>query len=113
MATRELPETQWEPYFDQVSAHLKTTQAEIEVSAMNLGDQIEAEWAPFYGVSYDPKDKVVEFVLEGLDHLVQRPQTILVDDGVDGLHSIEVIDAEGIRHIAKFKEVLKLPPPRA
>ncbi|HHJ40528.1 MAG: hypothetical protein AXA67_10365 [Methylothermaceae bacteria B42] len=113
MATRELPKSQWETYFDHVSAHLKAVQAEIEVASMNLGDQIEAEWVPFYGVSYDPKDDLVEFILEGVDHLVPHPGKILVEDGPEGLHNIEVIDSEGIRHIAKFKEALKLPPPEA
>ncbi len=113
MATRELPKSQWEAYFDRVAAHLKAVQAEIEVASMNLGDQIEAEWVPFYGVSYDPKDDLVEFVLEGVDHLVRHPAQVLVEDSAEGLSSIEIIDSEGVRHIAKFKEVLKLPPPEA
>ncbi len=113
MATQLLPKAQWESYLDTISKHLKTNQAEIEVAAINLGDQIEAEWVPFYGVSYDPKDDVVEFVLEGVDHLVQHPREIYVDYGVDGLHSVEVVDSSGIRHIAKLKEVLKLPSPES
>lgn len=111
MATRSLPKPQWESYFDQLSKHLKASQAEIEVVAMNLGDQIEGEWVPFYGISYDPKDDVIEYLLEGLDHLVPHPQQVLVDEEAEGLKSIEVVDRDGVRHIAKLKEVLKLPPP--
>lgn len=111
MAIHTLPKSQWENYFDNLSKHLKASQAELEVAALNLGDQLESEWVPFYGISYDPKDDVIEFVLEGVDHLVRRPQEVYVDDDVKGLHSIEVVDSEGVRHIAKLKEALQLPPP--
>ncbi len=111
MAIHQVPKSQWESYFDHLSKRLKANQAEIEVAAMNLGDQIEAEWVPFYGISYDPKDEVIEFVLEGVDHLVHKPKEVYVDDDIQGLRSIEVVDGSGVRHIAKLKEVLKLPLP--
>jgi hypothetical protein len=111
MAIHAVPKSQWESYFDHLSKHLKANQAEIEVAAMNLGDQIETEWTPLYGISYDPKDEVIEFVLEGVDHLVHKPKEVYVDDDIEGLHSIEVVDGDGVRHIARLKEVLKLPPP--
>lgn len=110
MATRAISKSQWETYFDSISKHLKANRAELEVAAINLGDQIEAEWVPLYGISYDPKDEVIEFVLEGMDHLVHRPKEVYVDDDVEGLRSIEVIDGTGVRHIARLKEVVKLPP---
>lgn len=110
MATRALTHSEWEAYLDTISRHLKTTKVEIEVAGMNLGDQVETEWVPLYGISYDSKDDVIEFVVEGCDHLISHPSAVYVDDGVDGLHSIEVLDANGLRHIAKLKEVLKLPP---
>ncbi len=110
MATRELSKSEWQSYFDNISKQLKATaQAEIEVASMNLGDQIEAEWVAFYGITYDPKDDLVEFVLEGLDHLIKQPSQIFVDENDDGLCSVEIVDSEEIKHIARFKEVLKLP----
>lgn len=112
MAAHAIPKSQWEIYFENISKHLQANQAELEVAAMNLGDQIEAEWVPLYGVSYDPKDDVIEFVLEGIDHLVRRPQEVYVDDDIEALHSIEVVDGNGVRHIARLKEALKLPPPQ-
>ncbi|GAB6067325.1 DUF5335 family protein [Methylothermus subterraneus] len=111
MAIHAVPKSQWETYFANLSKHLKASQAELEVAAMNLGDQLEAEWLPFYGVSYDPKDDIIEFTLQDVDHLVRRPQEVYVDDDVEGLHSIEVVDGDGVRHLAKLKEALKLPPP--
>jgi hypothetical protein len=43
--------------------------------------------------------------------LVHKPKEVYVDDDIEGLHSIEVVDGDGVRHIARLKEVLKLPPP--
>lgn len=44
-------------------------QAEIEVALLDIGDQIEAEWVPLLGITYDPKDDPVVVLLDGLDHL--------------------------------------------
>jgi len=110
MATRSLPKTQWESYFDRLARHLKASQAEIEVVGMNLGDQLEGEWVPFYGISYDPRSDVIEMVLEGVEHLVTKPSEVIVDEGVEGLDSIEILASDGVRHVAKFKKALKLPP---
>ena len=40
--------------------------AEIEVASLDLGDQIEAEWLPLLGITYDDKDDVLEIALEEL-----------------------------------------------
>jgi len=77
------------------------------VASMNLGDQIETEWIPFFGITYDPKDDLVEFVLEGLDHLIRSPKQIFVDEGADGLTSVEIVDSDDVKHIAVLKQALK------
>jgi len=107
MATRELPKSEWQSYFDNVSKQLKAAKAELEVASMNLGDQIETEWIPFFGITYDPKDDLVEFVLEGLDHLIRSPKQIFVDEGADGLTSVEIVDSDDVKHIAVLKQALK------
>jgi hypothetical protein len=90
-----------------ISKQLKAAKAELEVASMNLGDQIETEWIPFFGITYDPKDDLVEFVLEGLDHLIRSPKQIFVDEGADGLTSVEIVDSDDVKHIAVLKQALK------
>ncbi len=107
MATRELPKSEWQSYFDNVSRQLKAARAELEVASMNLGDQIETEWVSIYGMTYDPKDDLVEFVLEGLDHLIRRPKQIFIDEGAEWLVSVEIVDSDDVQYIAKLKQVLK------
>jgi hypothetical protein len=53
----------------------------------------------------------VEVALEGLDHMIQKPREIYLDNGAGKLTSIEIVDAEGVKQIVKLKDMLLLPPP--
>ena len=85
--------------------------AEIEVASLGLGDQMEAEWVPLLGVTYDPKADVLEIVLDGLEDLVPKPHRIFVDEGCAGLDRFEVIDHARIRHLVRLREPLMVPAP--
>jgi hypothetical protein len=111
MATVKLEKAAWHPYFDRVSKTLGGKQAEIEVTGLNLGAQIEAEWLPLLGLVYDQKSNLVEVFVEGLDHLIRNPSEIYVEHGPGGLASVEVIDADGIKQIIKLRDPLMLPAP--
>jgi len=72
---------------------LRGKRAEIEVESMELRDQIEVEWVPLLGITYDPKSDIPEIALDGLERLVSKPQQIFVDVRGAGLDSFEVIDS--------------------
>jgi Family of unknown function (DUF5335) len=112
MPTRKLDKREWHPFLDGISKLLEAKEAEVEVASLALGDQIEAEWLPLYGLAYDPKDDVVEVALEGLDHMIPHPREIYVQDGTAGLTSLEVIDATGAKQIVKLRDQLMLPGAR-
>ena len=76
MTARKLEKTEWRPFLDGLSKLLGPKQAEIEVASLPLGDQVQAEWVPFLGIVYDPKDDIVEVALEGLDHMIPKPREI-------------------------------------
>ena len=109
MATERLEKAAWQPYFDKISKTLVGKRAEIEIASLKLGDQLEAEWVPLLGIAYDPKNNLVEILLEGLDHLIHKPREIYIDYGPAGLSSLEVIDADDARHIVKLRDPLMLP----
>ena len=111
MAVRTLEKSEWHGYFDRVSRALLGNRAEIEVASLELGDQIEAEWVPVLGITYDQKGDVLEIVLLGLDHLIPKPRHIFVDEGLTGPSSLEVVDHAGVRHIVQLREPLMLPAP--
>jgi len=109
MGTRKLETASWQVYFDALSKKLHGESAEIEIAALSLGDQIQVEWLPLMGITYDPKSDVLEVLLEGLDHLIHKPREIFADEGPDGLHSLLVIDADGLRQIVRLRAPLLLP----
>jgi Family of unknown function (DUF5335) len=111
MTVRKLDKKEWKPFFDRVSKVMEGKQAEIEVASLKLGDQVEAEWPPLLGLTYDPKDDIFEVALEGVDHLIPKPREIYVDGNGLELNALEVVDAEGVRQIVKLKDPLMLPAP--
>ncbi|MCP1908857.1 hypothetical protein ACVIWU_005808 [Bradyrhizobium sp. USDA 4509] len=110
---KKLEKSQWSVYFDLISKALGGKHAEIEVTSLKLGDQVEADWLPFFGVSYDPKDDLISLVLEGHDHLIRKPREIYIEGEGLELSSLEVIDADGVRQIVVLRDPLMLPAPSA
>jgi hypothetical protein len=114
MAAERIDRSQWEPYFDRLTRSLVGKTAEIEVASLDLGDQIDAEWVPLIGITYDPKDDLIEVALEDLDHLIPSPREVYVDMAVgDVLVAVEIIDADGTRQIVKMRDALALPAPES
>jgi hypothetical protein len=111
MATEKIEKPEWRVFFDTLSKGLLGMRAEIEVASLAIGDQIEAEWLPLLGITYDPKDDVLEIALDGLDHMINRPQEVYAATGTGGLLSFEVIDADGLSQIIQLREPLMLPAP--
>ena len=108
---QKIDKSGWHVTLDGLSKSLSGKRAEIEIAALSLGDQIAAEWLPVIGIAYDPKDDIVEVALEGLDHIISRPHELhfRLEGGL--VSALEIIDADGIRHIVKFREPLMLPAP--
>lgn len=111
MPLNQLSKPQWQAYFDHLSRTLGAKLVEIEVTGLGLGHQVEADYIPLTGISYDPKDDVLGVFAERLEHVISHPKEVYVDHEVEWVHSIEVIDAEGDRHIIVLKDPLKLPGP--
>jgi hypothetical protein len=111
MALMMLEKSHWQTYFDRLSRVLVGKTVELEVVALDLGDQVEAQWLPLLGVDYDPVDDLFEIALDGVDHLIRRPSQIFIDeDGGVALSNLMIVDGEGRRHIAQFRDPLMLPP---
>ena len=111
MSVQQVDRSGWTVFFDTLTRTLVGKRAEIEVASLELGDQIEAEWAPLIGITYDPKDDLIEVAIEGLDHLIRSPREVNVDYDVGGLIAIEIVDSDGTSQIVKLKDPLALPAP--
>jgi hypothetical protein len=113
MPIRRLEKSAWNDYFGLVSKFvLVGKRAEVVVTSLSFGAQIEAEWVLLFGVVYDEKDDILEITLDGLDHLVRRPLEIHVDEGASsGVSGFAVLDDAGWRHIVRLRDPLMLPAP--
>lgn len=111
MALSKLEKKNWRTFFDRVSKGLIGKRAEIEVESLMLGAQVESRWMPVLGITYDPKDDLIEIALDNLDHMVRKPREIYVDEGPTGLISMAVLDGDGVRNIVQFRDPLMLPHP--
>ena len=111
MAVRKIDKPEWQAFFDWLSQGLLGARAEIEVASLDLGDQIEAEWLPLLGITYDDKDNLLEIALDGVDHLIHGPQEVWADLNVGEMISIEVIDDRDVSQIIKLRQPLMLPSP--
>ena len=108
MAARTLAKPEWKSYCDRISKGLTGKRAQIEVTGLRIGDHIAAKSLPLLGITYDSKDDLLEIALEGLDHLINKPLAISVDDGPEGLTGMEIVDSEGRRQILKLMDPLML-----
>lgn len=108
----DVPQTEWRQFFDRMSNGLLGKWAEVEVAALDLGDQITAEWIPMIGITYDSRDDLLDVALDRYDHLILHPRKVVVDEAADGgLASVAVVDADGQTQIVRMKTPLMLPPP--
>jgi len=69
------------------------------------------EWLALLGITYDPKDDLLEIALEGVDHLIRQPRALYADSAACGLLSFEVIRADGVSQIITLREPLMPPAP--
>ena len=63
MSVQQVDRSGWGVFFDTFTKSLPGKRAEVEVASLDLGDQIEAEWAPLIGMTYDHKNDLIEVAL--------------------------------------------------
>lgn len=111
MATVNVDKPVWKSYFDSISKLLQGKPVEIDVASLDIGVQPAAAWVPLFGITYDPQDDLIAIMGEGLDHMVRRPREVYADSQGLDLHSMEIVDGDGVRRIIRFREPLLLPAP--
>ena len=102
---------QWERYCERVSKALEASEAEVEVSSPELGVQMEADWLPFIGISYDPNDDIIDIALEGVDHIIEHPRELSTEEELGTLSALQITDQDGVHHLVRLRDTLALPAP--
>jgi hypothetical protein len=108
MPIKKLSKSEWSKYFDNMAKTIGSKNIEIDVAGLLFGNQVEVSSLPLNGITYDPKNDILEIATESVDHLIRHPKEIHTDYGIDGLHSIEVIDGDNNHQIIKFTEAIKI-----
>jgi hypothetical protein len=118
LTTQEIPREAWRTYFDELSRHLGTVKATVEVIGPDIGDQIEAEDLMLTGVTYDDRDDIFVIGLdapggdpEELQRIVDHPEKIFVATGGDDADlAIDIEDGDQHKTILRVEEAPALPP---
>ncbi len=107
MASRKLDKPEWQAFCDRFSKSLVDKGSEPETASLALDHQVAAEWVPLLGVTYDPRSDVFDIILDSLEHRVNTPKLLYVDEGPRGVAALEIIDAGGHRHTLRLDHPLK------
>lgn len=108
--TKRIPTDQLQDYFSRFTKHFllreSTNAIDVEVLAPDWGDQYAAQGAHLFGITYDPKEKAIEFELEAGDHRVPNPKEVWTTEEFDGfIKAIEVVKDDGTREIARVNRL--------
>jgi hypothetical protein len=109
MTARSIQKADWGSFCAAVSEALEGSDAEIEVASIDLGQQVEKQWAPLIGISYDPEDDIIDIALEEVDHIVNEPKELLAEIDDARVSALQITDGEGTRHLVRLKNGLMLP----
>jgi hypothetical protein len=96
-----------------VSRGLLGKWADIEIASLQIGAQLGARHLPLIGMSYDPRNDVLQLMVGGLEHLIRAPCELYVDEQPLGPIVMQIVDAEGVRQIITLRDPLLLPRPAA
>lgn len=108
MKNHVINKVEYKKYFDDISKLIKGQQVELEVTGLDIGNQIESEWVAFEGFSYDPKQEILVVHTPTLDHAIHHPIKIIAAEENSTLSSISISDTEDHTHIVQFRKPLML-----
>jgi hypothetical protein len=108
MTIAQIEKAEWKTFFDQLSKSLEGNFAEIELNSLAIGNQVQTQWTPLFGISYDKKKQLIEVFMENLGHQISRPDKVFVEQQGLSISSLEIIDEEDTRQIIKLRRPLSI-----
>ncbi len=116
--SEEIPPSSWFESLESLTKQHEGDAVTIEVLALDLGDEYEAEQVPFAYVEYDRHDDAVNVAVGGRDgrypvvlrHTVEHPQRIVLSTPAPGEDStMEVTGDDGVETLITFQHRPALP----
>jgi len=112
MTILKLEKRTWGDFCKKVTRDAVGKRVEMEIASREFGVHREARSLPLLGVVYDRKNDILEILLDGVDHLIIRPQEIYIGYGLQGVESFGIVDADSAWQIVVMHDPLMLPAPR-
>ena len=116
--SEEIPRSSWYDSLEDLTKQRQGDVVTIEVLALDLGDEYEAEEVPFAYIEYDPHDDAINVAVGGRDgrypvvlrHTVEHPQRVVVSAPEPGGEStLDVTGADGVQTLVTFHRRAALP----
>lgn len=99
MGISKLDKSTMQAYFDRVSKAMVGSPVSIEIDSLSMGCQIAATEAALTGIVYDPRSDMLAVIVDGLDHMIRKPESVYLDETDGTLTSMQVQDGEQVRHL--------------
>ena len=111
MKNRAIEKSERKTFFEIVSRLTEGQQVEIEVAGLDVGDQIEENWAQLLGLSFDSKDNTLYVDSPAFEHAIRNPSDIISVQDDQTISAIYIKDGEGHVQSLKFRNPLMLAAP--
>jgi len=106
---RLLKRIEWKPFCDRISKALRGSSVELEVVSLSIGDRFVSRWVPLIGLAYDSRADVLQIALQNVDHAIESPQALWIDETPRGLVAIEIAAGESRNEVLRLREPLAWP----
>ncbi len=116
--SEEIPPSSWFESLESMTRQHEGDAVTIQVLALDLGDEYEAEKVPFAYIEYDRHDDALNVAVGGRDgrypvvlrHTVEHPKRIAVSSSAPGDEStVDVTAADGAQTLITFHHRPALP----
>lgn len=102
MSTTVLEQQKWPEFFQNLPRTITADQIKIEVIGATIGSQTLASHRHLHGVTFEPKQSLLEIQMEGMTHVIRDPREIFIDELEGKVVAIQVIGPDALQHILTF-----------
>ncbi|NKK70990.1 hypothetical protein GFM13_11500 [Rhizobium leguminosarum bv. viciae] len=92
MKTKTLEEGELYIYFQNLASSLTGRHIKIEIVGSRVGSQILTGSSRLLGITYEPKKKTLEIFVDGLDHIVDHPKSVSIEEDDGALVAMDIVD---------------------
>jgi hypothetical protein len=111
MKNRMINKNERKFFFDNLNRHLQGQEIELEVDGLDVGAQIEEDWAQLQGLAYDPKNDILYVNTPEFEHSIVKPEEVISVQDDMMVNAIYIKDSDGHVQSMKFRRPLMLEAP--